>query len=118
MLYLACAAKSNAAYVAYNEVRAFIAEDGSRPVPVHLRNAPTKLMKQLGYGREYRERLKRTWGIVDGDDCVNAAKYLCQEGLADEQRVIITGGSAGALVSPGSFSSASDSVSCASASSA
>jgi putative ATPase len=54
VLYLACAAKSNAAYVAYNEARRFIQEDGSRPVPVHLRNAPTKLMKDLGYGREYR----------------------------------------------------------------
>ena len=53
-LYLACAPKSNAAYVAYNAVRAFVAEDQSRPVPVHLRNAPTRLMKNLGYGKEYR----------------------------------------------------------------
>ena len=53
-LYLACAPKSNAAYVAYNAVRAFIAADQSRPVPIHLRNAPTKLMKNLGYGSEYR----------------------------------------------------------------
>jgi putative ATPase len=53
-LYLACAPKSNAAYVAYNAVRAFVVEDQSRPVPVHLRNAPTKLMKNLGYGSEYR----------------------------------------------------------------
>lgn len=53
-LYLACAPKSNAAYVAYNQVRAFVATDISRPVPVHLRNAPTKLMKNLGYGSEYR----------------------------------------------------------------
>jgi putative ATPase len=54
VIYLACAAKSNAAYVAYNSARAFVSEDDSRPVPVHLRNAPTKLMKQLGHGREYR----------------------------------------------------------------
>jgi putative ATPase len=54
VLYLACAPKSNAAYVAYNRARAFVKQDGSRPVPEHLRNAPTKLMKQLGYGREYR----------------------------------------------------------------
>ena len=53
-LYLACAAKSNAVYNAYNQVRAFIAKDKSRPVPEHLRNAPTKLMKQLGYGKLYR----------------------------------------------------------------
>ena len=54
VLYLACAPKSNAAYVAYNEARAFVSEDGSRPVPVHLRNAPTRLMKGLGYGKAYR----------------------------------------------------------------
>jgi putative ATPase len=53
-IYLACAAKSNAAYVAYNQVRALVRDDPSRPVPEHLRNAPTKLMKELGYGRTYR----------------------------------------------------------------
>ena len=53
-VYLACAAKSNAVYNAYNQVRAFIAKDASRPVPEHLRNAPTKLMKELGYGKLYR----------------------------------------------------------------
>ncbi len=53
-IYLAVAAKSNAGYVAYNQARAFIKQDKSRPVPVHLRNAPTKLMKELGYGHEYR----------------------------------------------------------------
>jgi putative ATPase len=54
VIYLACAAKSNAVYAAYNAARAFIAEDGSRPVPLRLRNAPTKLMKGLGYGKGYR----------------------------------------------------------------
>jgi putative ATPase len=54
VLYLAAAPKSNAAYVAYNEARAFIRNDKSRTVPEHLRNAPTKLMKELGFGREYR----------------------------------------------------------------
>ncbi len=54
VLYLAVAPKSNAAYVAYNAARAFIADDGSRPVPLRLRNAPTKLMKGLGYGKGYR----------------------------------------------------------------
>ncbi len=53
-LYLACAAKSNAVYEAYNRARSFVSEDASRPVPAHLRNAPTKLMKELGYGRDYR----------------------------------------------------------------
>ena len=54
VIYLACAAKSNAIYTAYGAARAFIKEDGSRAVPPHIRNAPTKLMKELGYGKEYR----------------------------------------------------------------
>jgi putative ATPase len=54
VLYLACAPKSNAGYVAYNAARAFVAKDSSREVPLHLRNAPTKLMKQLDYGKDYR----------------------------------------------------------------
>jgi putative ATPase len=54
VIYFACAAKSNAVYVAYNQARGFVAEDESRPVPVHLRNAPTKLMKNLGFGKDYR----------------------------------------------------------------
>lgn len=53
-LYLAVAPKSNAVYAAYNSARALIRDDKSRPVPEHLRNAPTKLMKELGYGRDYR----------------------------------------------------------------
>ena len=53
-IYLACAPKSNAVYTAYGQARAFIVEDGSRPVPLHIRNAPTRLMKQLGYGKDYR----------------------------------------------------------------
>ena len=54
VLYLACAPKSNAVYTAYGAARAFIGEDGSRPVPLRLRNAPTRLMKGLGYGKGYR----------------------------------------------------------------
>ena len=53
-LYLAVAAKSNAVYEAYNAARDFIAADGTRPVPLHIRNAPTPLMKNLGYGKGYR----------------------------------------------------------------
>jgi len=53
-IYLACAAKSNAVYDAYNRARDFVAQDQSHPVPIHLRNAPTKLMKDLGHGRDYR----------------------------------------------------------------
>jgi putative ATPase len=53
-IYLACAPKSNAAYAAYNQAREFVSADGSRPVPIHLRNAPTRLMKELGFGHAYR----------------------------------------------------------------
>jgi dipeptidyl aminopeptidase/acylaminoacyl peptidase len=48
-----------------------------------------------GYGREYRERLSGRWGVVDVNDCVNGAKYLSRRGLVDEDRLAITGGSAG-----------------------
>lgn len=54
VIYLAVAAKSNAGYLAYNQARDFVKNDKSREVPVHLRNAPTKLMKKLGHGKAYR----------------------------------------------------------------
>ncbi|OAM34653.1 recombination factor protein RarA [Eikenella sp. NML96-A-049] len=54
VLYLAAAAKSNAGYTAYNQMRQFVKQHGSAEVPPHLRNAPTKLMQELGYGRAYR----------------------------------------------------------------
>ena len=54
VIYLAVAAKSNAGYNAYNQARAFVKQGKSREVPVHLRNAPTRLMKELGYGHAYR----------------------------------------------------------------
>jgi len=54
VIYLAVAAKSNAVYTAYNSARDFVSRDGTRPVPMHLRNAPTRLMKDLGYGKGYR----------------------------------------------------------------
>jgi putative ATPase len=67
-LYLACAPKSNAAYVAYNAARQFVSHDGSRPVPLHLRNAPTRLMKQLGYGRTYRYAHDEPEAYAAGED--------------------------------------------------
>jgi len=67
VLYLAAAPKSNAAYVAFNAVRAFIADDGSRPVPLRLRNAPTKLMKGLGYGKGYRYAHDEEGGYAAGE---------------------------------------------------
>lgn len=54
LIYLAAAPKSNAAYKAYNQAKDFVAQDMTRDVPIHLRNAPTKLMKELGHGKAYR----------------------------------------------------------------
>ena len=68
VIFLACAAKSNAAYVAYNAARDFVANDGSREVPVHLRNAPTRLMKELGFGREYRYAHDEPEAYAAGED--------------------------------------------------
>jgi putative ATPase len=76
VIYLACAPKSNAGYVAYNAARAYIAKDASREVPLHLRNAPTKLMKQLDYGRDYRYAHDEAGGYAAGE------RYL-PDGMAD-----------------------------------
>jgi putative ATPase len=54
VIYLATCAKSNAAYVAFNAARDDVREHGTQPVPMHLRNAPTRLMKELGYGSGYQ----------------------------------------------------------------
>ena len=56
-----------------------------------------------GYGRQYRERLNKKWGIVDVDDCVNGARYLAERGEVDPQRLIITGGSAGGYTTLGAL---------------
>lgn len=76
VVYLACAAKSNAVYNAYNKVRSFIANDASRPVPEHLRNAPTKLMKELGYGKLYRY-------AHDEPDAYAAGETYLPEGISE-----------------------------------
>ena len=67
-VFLACAAKSNAVYKAYNAARKFVANDVSRPVPIHLRNAPTKLMKELGYGKAYRYAHDEPDGYAAGEN--------------------------------------------------
>jgi putative ATPase len=74
-IFLACAAKSNAAYKAYNAARDFVKRDGSRPVPLHLRNAPTRLMKELGYGKTYRY-------AHDEPDAYAAGEDYLPEGMA------------------------------------
>ena len=67
VVYLAVAPKSNSLYTAYKAARAFIAQDGTRPVPMHLRNAPTKLMKGLGYGAGYRYAHDEAGGFAAGE---------------------------------------------------
>ena len=67
-IFLACAAKSNAVYVAYNAARKFISDDASRPVPDHLRNAPTRLMKGMGLGRDYRYAHDEADAYAAGED--------------------------------------------------
>ena len=67
VIYLAMAPKSNAVYKAYNEIKAFIKKDGTRPVPMHLRNAPTKLMKELDYGKGYRYAHDEADGFAAGE---------------------------------------------------
>ncbi len=67
LVYLAIAPKSNAVYKAYNEARALVRKEGTRPVPLHLRNAPTSLMKDLGYGKEYRYAHDEEGGFAAGE---------------------------------------------------
>jgi putative ATPase len=67
VVYLAVAAKSNAVYTAFKAVKAFVAQDGSRPVPMHLRNAPTRLMKELGHGEGYRYAHDEPGGFAAGE---------------------------------------------------
>ncbi len=67
VVYLAVAPKSNAVYKAYNAARAFVKQDSTRPVPMHLRNAPTKLMKELDYGKGYRYAHDEEGGFAAGE---------------------------------------------------
>lgn len=68
VIYLAIAPKSNAVYRAFNEARALVKKDGTRPVPLHLRNAPTKLMKELDYGKNYRYAHDEEDGFAAGEN--------------------------------------------------
>jgi putative ATPase len=67
VVYLAVAPKSNAVYKAFNAARAFVKRDGTRPVPLHLRNAPTQLMKSLDYGKGYRYAHDEPGGFAAGE---------------------------------------------------
>ena len=68
VIYLAMAPKSNAVYTAFNEAKALIAKGGTLPVPMHLRNAPTKLMKELDYGKNYRYAHNEEGGFAAGEN--------------------------------------------------
>jgi putative ATPase len=68
VIYLAVAPKSNAVYKAFNAAKAWIKSDGTRPVPLHLRNAPTKLMKELDYGKNYRYAHDEKGGFAAGEN--------------------------------------------------
>jgi len=68
VVYLAVAPKSNAVYKAFNEAKAFVKQDGTRPVPMHLRNAPTKLMKELDHGKGYRYAHDEAGGFAAGEN--------------------------------------------------
>ncbi|MFD2376682.1 replication-associated recombination protein A [Ottowia pentelensis] len=76
VVYLAVAPKSNAVYKAFNAARAFVRQDVTRPVPLHLRNAPTRLMKELDYGKGYRYAHDEEGGFAAGE------RYL-PEGMAE-----------------------------------
>lgn len=75
VIYLSVAAKSNAGYKAYNQARAFIKNDTSREVPIHLRNAPTKLSKQLGHGGNYRYAHDEPHGYAAGETYLPDGMY-------------------------------------------
>ena len=68
VVYLAVAPKSNAVYKAYNEAKALIKKDGTRPVPMHLRNAPTKMMKDMDWGKGYRYAHDEEDGFAAGEN--------------------------------------------------
>jgi putative ATPase len=68
VIYLAVAPKSNAVYKAFNQAKAWVKQDGTRPVPMHLRNAPTKLMKDLDYGKGYRYAHDEEGGFAAGEN--------------------------------------------------
>lgn len=64
-IYLACSAKSNASYLAIGAAQTEVKRSGDLPVPLHLRNAPTKLMKTIGYGKDYRYSHEGEGNFVD-----------------------------------------------------
>ena len=68
VIYLAVAPKSNAGYKAYNQMKALVKSGGTQPVPMHLRNAPTKMMKDMDWGKDYRYAHDEGDGFAAGED--------------------------------------------------
>ena len=89
-VYLACAPKSNAAYMALLAAQKDVREEPAYPVPIHLRNAPTQLMKDLGYGKEYRYAHDFEDHIVQQDhlpDALHDRQYYEPTDIGDERRI-------------------------------
>ena len=78
MIYLSCAAKSNAVYTAFNSAKSLVESQGSLEVPLHLRNAPTRLSKQLEHGKNYRY-------AHDEPDAYAAGENYFPEGMSPAQ---------------------------------
>ncbi|HSW08274.1 replication-associated recombination protein A [Aquabacterium sp.] len=91
VVYLAVAPKSNAVYKAWGAVREFVKADGTRPVPLHLRNAPTRLMKNLGFGRDYRYAHDEAGGFAAGEsywpEGMGPQRFYQPAGRGLEQRI-------------------------------
>lgn len=91
VVYLAVTNKSNSLETAYNQLRSYLAQSGSSPVPIHLRNAPTKLMAELGYGKEYRYAHDYPNHYVPNEqyfpDGMKAVKFYTPSDQGFEQRI-------------------------------
>jgi putative ATPase len=89
-VYLACAPKSNAAYLALLAAQKDVREEPAYPVPIHLRNAPTQLMKELGYGKKYKYAHDFEDHVVEQDhlpDALRGVRYYEPTDIGDEQRI-------------------------------
>lgn len=90
-IYLATAPKSNSAYVAYGRVKREIEESGPQPVPLHIRNAPTRLMKDLGYGRDYKYAHDYEGGVVEQEhlpETLRGKKFYSPKEIGFEREIL------------------------------
>jgi putative ATPase len=91
VIYMACAPKSNAVYTAFNTAKQDVSNQGSPEVPIHLRNAPTRLMKELGYGKAYRYAHDEPYAYAAGENYfpeeIPARHYYAPTDYGLEQRI-------------------------------